>query len=132
MRTCDTGCREVHKNENADVGIKSDSQEVLMLSIMMGCRVGRHVLTRVIGMGSRRQLSLALMTSSVTRGASNGEKEKKQHGSRNTLGGGTSCGWMKMGRRWRVALALGRYPNIQEFGIKVQGIGGVGSFKRAK
>lgn len=61
-------------------GTIPDDREELMMSVMMGQRVGRQALTSTVGMGSREQVeALALVTSFETSGTSTGEKEEREH-----------------------------------------------------
>lgn len=61
-------------------GTLPDSREELIILTMVEQRMGRQVLTRAEGMGSREQVvALAFETSLVTCVTSTGAKEERQH-----------------------------------------------------
>ena len=60
------------------VGTVPDCREELIMSVMMGQRVGRQAFTNVVGMGSSEQEeALALVTNSMVAAASTGAKTAK-------------------------------------------------------
>lgn len=61
-------------------GTIPETMEEFIMSVMKGQRVGRQVLTKKVGMGSREQEEgLAFETNLVTSAASTGEKEEREH-----------------------------------------------------
>ena len=72
-------------------GTVPSCSEVLMMSVNPGQRVGRQLFTSAVGIGSREQVvELALMTNSVTIGASTAVKDEKRQVGRQAMTGAVS------------------------------------------